>query len=129
MEANRSGECSADKERHGSKRLFVGHYQKRRWQHESFISAASFRETTRVTHRKVQSLASVTTACLKEKRGSWSTGYPRYGPVAYHAHVRSASANWKQQGVTAADVEEALSAGLNREDDVNGGHLGVVTHT
>jgi DNA-directed RNA polymerase subunit beta' len=80
---------------------------------ESFISAASFQETTRVL---TEGAVTGKRDYLRGLKENVVVGrlIPAGTGLAYHA-ARRRKRELEQQGVTAADVEEALSAELNRE--------------
>ncbi|MCK2149454.1 MULTISPECIES: DNA-directed RNA polymerase subunit beta' [Marinobacter] len=80
---------------------------------ESFISAASFQETTRVL---TEGAVTGKRDYLRGLKENVVVGrlIPAGTGLAYHAERRR-KRELEAQGVTAADVEEALSAELNRE--------------
>ncbi|MEP3562932.1 MAG: DNA-directed RNA polymerase subunit beta', partial [Marinobacter sp.] len=80
---------------------------------ESFISAASFQETTRVL---TEGAVTGKRDYLRGLKENVVVGrlIPAGTGLAYHS-ARRRRRDLEEQGVTAADVEEALSAELNRE--------------
>jgi len=81
---------------------------------ESFISAASFQETTRVL---TEGAVNGKRDYLRGLKENVVVGrlIPAGTGLAYH-NERRRKRELEEQGVTAADVEEALSAELNREN-------------
>jgi len=111
MEENEKAEA-ADKEPARCERLLLG-ITKASLATESFISAASFQETTRVL---TEGAVTGKRDYLRGLKENVVVGrlIPAGTGLAYHAE-RKRKRELDQQGVTAADVEEALSAELNRE--------------
>jgi len=111
MEANEQAEA-ADKEPARCERLLLG-ITKASLATESFISAASFQETTRVL---TEGAVTGKRDYLRGLKENVVVGrlIPAGTGLAYHAE-RKRKRELEAQGVTAADVEEALSAELNRE--------------
>ncbi|MDL0433779.1 DNA-directed RNA polymerase subunit beta' [Marinobacter sp. TBZ242] len=111
MEENEKAEA-ADKEPARCERLLLG-ITKASLATESFISAASFQETTRVL---TEGAVTGKRDYLRGLKENVVVGrlIPAGTGLAYHAE-RKRKRELEQQGVTAADVEEALSAELNRE--------------
>lgn len=102
----------ADKEPARFERLLLG-ITKASLATESFISAASFQETTRVL---TEGAVTGKRDYLRGLKENVVVGrlIPAGTGLAYHAERRR-KRELEAQGVTAADVEEALSAELNRE--------------
>ncbi|AXS84319.1 DNA-directed RNA polymerase subunit beta' [Marinobacter sp. Arc7-DN-1] len=102
----------ADKEPARFERLLLG-ITKASLATESFISAASFQETTRVL---TEGAVTGKRDYLRGLKENVVVGrlIPAGTGLAYHAERRR-KRELEEQGVTAADVEEALSAELNRE--------------
>ncbi|MBK1888349.1 MULTISPECIES: DNA-directed RNA polymerase subunit beta' [Marinobacter] len=102
---------AADKEPARFERLLLG-ITKASLATESFISAASFQETTRVL---TEGAVTGKRDFLRGLKENVVVGrlIPAGTGLAYHAERRR-KRELEQQGVTAADVEEALSAELNR---------------
>lgn len=111
MEENEKAEA-ADKEAARCERLLLG-ITKASLATESFISAASFQETTRVL---TEGAVTGKRDYLRGLKENVVVGrlIPAGTGLAYHAERRR-KRDLEEQGVTAADVEEALSAELNRE--------------
>ncbi|MDK8466098.1 DNA-directed RNA polymerase subunit beta' [Marinobacter sp. SS13-12] len=111
MEENEKAEA-ADKEPARCDRLLLG-ITKASLATESFISAASFQETTRVL---TEGAVTGKRDYLRGLKENVVVGrlIPAGTGLAYHAE-RKRKRELEEQGVTAADVEEALSAELNRE--------------
>ncbi|MCR8916372.1 DNA-directed RNA polymerase subunit beta' [Marinobacter panjinensis] len=111
MEENEKAEA-ADKEPARCDRLLLG-ITKASLATESFISAASFQETTRVL---TEGAVTGKRDYLRGLKENVVVGrlIPAGTGLAYHAE-RKRKRELEAQGVTAADVEEALSAELNRE--------------
>ena len=111
MEENEKAEL-ADKEPARCERLLLG-ITKASLATESFISAASFQETTRVL---TEGAVTGKRDYLRGLKENVVVGrlIPAGTGLAYHAE-RKRKRDLEAQGVTAADVEEALSAELNRE--------------
>ena len=111
MEENEKAEA-ADKEAARCERLLLG-ITKASLATESFISAASFQETTRVL---TEGAVTGKRDYLRGLKENVVVGrlIPAGTGLAYHAE-RKRKRELDEQGVTAADVEEALSAELNRE--------------
>ncbi len=111
MEANEKADA-ADKEPARCDRLLLG-ITKASLATESFISAASFQETTRVL---TEGAVTGKRDYLRGLKENVVVGrlIPAGTGLAYHAE-RKRKRELEEQGVTAADVEEALSAELNRE--------------
>ena len=111
MEENEKAEA-ADKETARCERLLLG-ITKASLATESFISAASFQETTRVL---TEGAVTGKRDYLRGLKENVVVGrlIPAGTGLAYHAERRR-KRDLEEQGVTAADVEEALSAELNRE--------------
>ena len=103
---------AADKEPAKFDRLLLG-ITKASLATESFISAASFQETTRVL---TEGAVTGKRDYLRGLKENVVVGrlIPAGTGLAYHAERRRRR-ELEHQGVTAADVEEALSAELNRE--------------
>ena len=103
---------AADKEPAKFERLLLG-ITKASLATESFISAASFQETTRVL---TEGAVTGKRDYLRGLKENVVVGrlIPAGTGLAYHAERRR-KRELEEQGVTAADVEEALSAELNRE--------------
>ena len=103
---------SADKEPARFERLLLG-ITKASLATESFISAASFQETTRVL---TEGAVTGKRDYLRGLKENVVVGrlIPAGTGLAYH-NERRRKRDLEEQGVTAADVEEALSAELNRE--------------
>ncbi|PXX88389.1 DNA-directed RNA polymerase subunit beta' [Marinobacter vulgaris] len=112
MEENEKAEA-ADKEPARCDRLLLG-ITKASLATESFISAASFQETTRVL---TEGAVTGKRDYLRGLKENVVVGrlIPAGTGLAYHAE-RKRKRDLEEQGVTAADVEEALSAELNREN-------------
>ncbi|MBZ0332568.1 DNA-directed RNA polymerase subunit beta' [Marinobacter sp. JH2] len=102
----------ADKEPARFDRLLLG-ITKASLATESFISAASFQETTRVL---TEGAVTGKRDYLRGLKENVVVGrlIPAGTGLAYHS-ARRRRRDLEEQGVTAADVEEALSAELNRE--------------
>jgi DNA-directed RNA polymerase subunit beta' len=111
MEENEKADA-ADKEPARCERLLLG-ITKASLATESFISAASFQETTRVL---TEGAVTGKRDYLRGLKENVVVGrlIPAGTGLAYHAE-RKRKRELEEQGVTAADVEEALSAELNRE--------------
>ena len=111
MEENEKAEA-ADKETARCERLLLG-ITKASLATESFISAASFQETTRVL---TEGAVTGKRDYLRGLKENVVVGrlIPAGTGLAYHPERRR-KRDLEEQGVTAADVEEALSAELNRE--------------
>ncbi|KPP97102.1 DNA-directed RNA polymerase subunit beta' [Marinobacter sp. HL-58] len=111
MEENEKA-IAADKEPAKCERLLLG-ITKASLATESFISAASFQETTRVL---TEGAVTGKRDYLRGLKENVVVGrlIPAGTGLAYHAE-RKRKRELEEQGVTAADVEEALSAELNRE--------------
>jgi len=103
---------AADKEPARFERLLLG-ITKASLATESFISAASFQETTRVL---TEGAVTGKRDFLRGLKENVVVGrlIPAGTGLAYHSERRR-KRELEEQGVTAADVEEALSAELNRE--------------
>ncbi|MCM0614395.1 DNA-directed RNA polymerase subunit beta' [Marinobacter sediminum] len=103
---------AADKEPARFDRLLLG-ITKASLATESFISAASFQETTRVL---TEGAVTGKRDYLRGLKENVVVGrlIPAGTGLAYHSERRR-KRELEAQGVTAADVEEALSAELNRE--------------
>jgi len=103
---------AADKEPARFDRLLLG-ITKASLATESFISAASFQETTRVL---TEGAVTGKRDYLRGLKENVVVGrlIPAGTGLAYHS-ARRRKRELEEQGVTAADVEEALSAELNRE--------------
>ncbi|MBN7770633.1 DNA-directed RNA polymerase subunit beta' [Marinobacter daepoensis] len=103
---------AADKEPARFERLLLG-ITKASLATESFISAASFQETTRVL---TEGAVTGKRDYLRGLKENVVVGrlIPAGTGLAYH-NERRRKRDLEEQGVTAADVEEALSAELNRE--------------
>ena len=103
---------AADKEPAKFQRLLLG-ITKASLATESFISAASFQETTRVL---TEGAVNGKRDYLRGLKENVVVGrlIPAGTGLAYH-NERRRKRELEEQGVTAADVEEALSAELNRE--------------
>ncbi|MCS5562321.1 MAG: DNA-directed RNA polymerase subunit beta' [Marinobacter nauticus] len=103
---------TADKEPARFDRLLLG-ITKASLATESFISAASFQETTRVL---TEGAVTGKRDYLRGLKENVVVGrlIPAGTGLAYH-NERRRKRDLEAQGVTAADVEEALSAELNRE--------------
>ncbi|MFV8572416.1 DNA-directed RNA polymerase subunit beta' [Marinobacter sp. SBS5] len=103
---------AADKEPARFDRLLLG-ITKASLATESFISAASFQETTRVL---TEGAVTGKRDYLRGLKENVVVGrlIPAGTGLAYHS-ARRRRRDLEEQGVTAADVEEALSAELNRE--------------
>jgi DNA-directed RNA polymerase subunit beta' len=103
---------AADKEPARFERLLLG-ITKASLATESFISAASFQETTRVL---TEGAVTGKRDYLRGLKENVVVGrlIPAGTGLAYHS-ARRRRRDMEDQGVTAADVEEALSAELNRE--------------
>ncbi|KKM78440.1 hypothetical protein LCGC14_1359920, partial [marine sediment metagenome] len=110
LEANEAANA-ADKEPARFERLLLG-ITKASLATESFISAASFQETTRVL---TEGAVTGKRDYLRGLKENVVVGrlIPAGTGLAYHAERRR-KRELEEQGVTAADVEEALSAELNR---------------
>jgi DNA-directed RNA polymerase subunit beta' len=110
LEANETANAS-DKEPARFERLLLG-ITKASLATESFISAASFQETTRVL---TEGAVTGKRDYLRGLKENVVVGrlIPAGTGLAYHAERRR-KRELEAQGVTAADVEEALSAELNR---------------
>ncbi|WP_372966311.1 DNA-directed RNA polymerase subunit beta' [Marinobacter sp.] len=102
---------AADKEPARFERLLLG-ITKASLATESFISAASFQETTRVL---TEGAVTGKRDYLRGLKENVVVGrlIPAGTGLAYHS-ARRRRKDLEEQGVTAADVEEALSAELNR---------------
>lgn len=111
LEENEKAEA-ADKEPARFERLLLG-ITKASLATESFISAASFQETTRVL---TEGAVTGKRDYLRGLKENVVVGrlIPAGTGLAYH-NERRRKRDLEEQGVTAADVEEALSAELNRE--------------
>ncbi|MFL1453742.1 DNA-directed RNA polymerase subunit beta' [Marinobacter sp. GN3S48] len=111
LEENESANV-ADKEPARFERLLLG-ITKASLATESFISAASFQETTRVL---TEGAVTGKRDYLRGLKENVVVGrlIPAGTGLAYH-NERRRKRDLEEQGVTAADVEEALSAELNRE--------------
>ncbi|MEP3824296.1 MAG: DNA-directed RNA polymerase subunit beta' [Marinobacter sp.] len=111
LEENEKAEA-ADKEPARFDRLLLG-ITKASLATESFISAASFQETTRVL---TEGAVTGKRDYLRGLKENVVVGrlIPAGTGLAYHS-ARRRRRDLEEQGVTAADVEEALSAELNRE--------------
>ncbi|MBU2952476.1 DNA-directed RNA polymerase subunit beta' [Marinobacter sp. F3R08] len=111
LEENEKAEA-ADKEPARFDRLLLG-ITKASLATESFISAASFQETTRVL---TEGAVTGKRDYLRGLKENVVVGrlIPAGTGLAYHSERRR-KRELEEQGVTAADVEEALSAELNRE--------------
>ena len=111
LEENEKAEA-ANKEPATCERLLLG-ITKASLATESFISAASFQETTRVL---TEGAVTGKRDYLRGLKENVVVGrlIPAGTGLAYHAE-RKRRRELEEQGVTAADVEEALSAELNRE--------------
>ena len=111
MEENEKA-LAADKEPARFDRLLLG-ITKASLATESFISAASFQETTRVL---TEGAVTGKRDYLRGLKENVVVGrlIPAGTGLAYHSERRRRR-ELEEQGVTAADVEEALSAELNRE--------------
>jgi len=111
MEENEKANA-ADKEPARFDRLLLG-ITKASLATESFISAASFQETTRVL---TEGAVTGKRDYLRGLKENVVVGrlIPAGTGLAYH-NERRRKRDLEEQGVTAADVEEALSAELNRE--------------
>ncbi|MDY6816725.1 MAG: DNA-directed RNA polymerase subunit beta', partial [Pseudomonadota bacterium] len=111
LEENEKAEA-ADKEPAKFQRLLLG-ITKASLATESFISAASFQETTRVL---TEGAVTGKRDYLRGLKENVVVGrlIPAGTGLAYHSERRRRR-ELEEQGVTAADVEEALSAELNRE--------------
>jgi DNA-directed RNA polymerase subunit beta' len=111
LEANEAAALE-DKEPARFSRLLLG-ITKASLATESFISAASFQETTRVL---TEGAVTGKRDYLRGLKENVVVGrlIPAGTGLAYHAERRRRR-ELEAQGVTAADVEEALSAELNRE--------------
>jgi len=111
LEANEKA-LAADKEPARFERLLLG-ITKASLATESFISAASFQETTRVL---TEGAVTGKRDYLRGLKENVVVGrlIPAGTGLAYHSERRR-KRELEEQGVTAADVEEALSAELNRE--------------
>ncbi|MGC8122057.1 DNA-directed RNA polymerase subunit beta' [Marinobacter sp. VGCF2001] len=111
MEENEKANA-ADKEPARFDRLLLG-ITKASLATESFISAASFQETTRVL---TEGAVTGKRDYLRGLKENVVVGrlIPAGTGLAYH-NERRRKRELEEQGVTAADVEEALSAELNRE--------------
>ena len=103
---------AADKEPARFERLLLG-ITKASLATESFISAASFQETTRVL---TEGAVTGKRDYLRGLKENVVVGrlIPAGTGLAYHSERRR-KRDLEEQGITAADVEEALSAELNRE--------------
>ena len=103
---------SADKQPARGERQLLG-ITKASLATESFISAASFQETTRVL---TEGAVTGKRDYLRGLKENVVVGrlIPAGTGLAYH-NERRRKRDLEEQGVTAADVEEALSAELNRE--------------
>ncbi|KMQ73494.1 DNA-directed RNA polymerase subunit beta' [Marinobacter subterrani] len=111
LEENEKADA-ADKEPARFERLLLG-ITKASLATESFISAASFQETTRVL---TEGAVTGKRDYLRGLKENVVVGrlIPAGTGLAYHSERRR-KRELEEQGVTAADVEEALSAELNRE--------------
>ncbi|MCK0107616.1 DNA-directed RNA polymerase subunit beta' [Marinobacter sp. S0848L] len=111
LEENEKADA-ADKEPARFDRLLLG-ITKASLATESFISAASFQETTRVL---TEGAVTGKRDYLRGLKENVVVGrlIPAGTGLAYHS-ARRRRRDLEEQGVTAADVEEALSAELNRE--------------
>ncbi|MBZ2170243.1 MULTISPECIES: DNA-directed RNA polymerase subunit beta' [Marinobacter] len=111
LEENEKADA-ADKEPARFERLLLG-ITKASLATESFISAASFQETTRVL---TEGAVTGKRDYLRGLKENVVVGrlIPAGTGLAYHSERRR-KRELGEQGVTAADVEEALSAELNRE--------------
>lgn len=111
LEENEKADA-ADKEPARFERLLLG-ITKASLATESFISAASFQETTRVL---TEGAVTGKRDYLRGLKENVVVGrlIPAGTGLAYH-NERRRKRDLEEQGVTAADVEEALSAELNRE--------------
>ena len=111
LEENEKAEA-AGKEPAKFERLLLG-ITKASLATESFISAASFQETTRVL---TEGAVTGKRDYLRDLKENVVVGrlIPAGTGLAYH-NERRRKREMESQGVTAADVEEALSAELNRE--------------
>jgi DNA-directed RNA polymerase subunit beta' len=111
LEENEKADA-ADKEPARFERLLLG-ITKASLATESFISAASFQETTRVL---TEGAVTGKRDYLRGLKENVVVGrlIPAGTGLAYH-NERRRRRDLEEQGVTAADVEEALSAELNRE--------------
>ncbi len=111
MEENEKA-LAADKEPARFDRLLLG-ITKASLATESFISAASFQETTRVL---TEGAVTGKRDYLRGLKENVVVGrlIPAGTGLAYHSERRR-KRDLEEQGITAADVEEALSAELNRE--------------
>ncbi|WP_303293367.1 DNA-directed RNA polymerase subunit beta' [Marinobacter sp. ST-43] len=111
MEENEKANA-ADKKPARFERLLLG-ITKASLATESFISAASFQETTRVL---TEGAVTGKRDYLRGLKENVVVGrlIPAGTGLAYH-NERRRKRDLEEQGVTAADVEEALSAELNRE--------------
>jgi len=111
LEENEQADA-ADKEPAKFERLLLG-ITKASLATESFISAASFQETTRVL---TEGAVTGKRDYLRGLKENVVVGrlIPAGTGLAYH-NERRRKRELEEQGVTAADVEEALSAELNRE--------------
>ncbi|MCK7549708.1 DNA-directed RNA polymerase subunit beta' [Marinobacter koreensis] len=111
LEENEKADA-ADKEPAKFERLLLG-ITKASLATESFISAASFQETTRVL---TEGAVTGKRDYLRGLKENVVVGrlIPAGTGLAYHSERRR-KRELEEQGVTAADVEEALSAELNRE--------------
>lgn len=111
LEENEKADA-ADKEPARFERLLLG-ITKASLATESFISAASFQETTRVL---TEGAVTGKRDYLRGLKENVVVGrlIPAGTGLAYH-NERRRKRDLEDQGVTAADVEEALSAELNRE--------------
>ena len=111
MEENEKANA-ADKEPARFERLLLG-ITKASLATESFISAASFQETTRVL---TEGAVTGKRDYLRGLKENVVVGrlIPAGTGLAYHSERRR-KRDLEEQGITAADVEEALSAELNRE--------------
>jgi DNA-directed RNA polymerase subunit beta' len=111
LEENEKAEA-AGKEPAKFERLLLG-ITKASLATESFISAASFQETTRVL---TEGAVTGKRDYLRGLKENVVVGrlIPAGTGLAYH-NERRRKREMESQGVTAADVEEALSAELNRE--------------
>ena len=103
---------AADKDPARFERLLLG-ITKASLATESFISAASFQETTRVL---TEGAVTGKRDYLRGLKENVVVGrlIPAGTGLAYHSERRR-KRDLEEQGITAADVEEALSAELNRE--------------
>ena len=111
LEENEKADA-ADKEPARFERLLLG-ITKASLATESFISAASFQETTRVL---TEGAVTGKRDYLRGLKENVVVGrlIPAGTGLAYH-NERRRKRDLEEQGVTAADVEEALSAELNRD--------------